>query len=267
MSAAEFDARERRNWSGLSHRYEQSYARVCAGSVPFLTESAQIRPGHRVLDVGTGTGTVAAAIMSTGAKVTGVDADASMVELAARLVPEADFGLAVLPALPFEDAHFEAVLANFVINHVGRPLAALAELRRVTAPGGHVAVTIWPQPQSPGVALLTQAIRDCGAERRVSKLAAPDEFPRTEHGLRELLEAAELHRVTCQVIDWVLEVDPAEWWDIASGVSWMREFEESHPPQLLSQIRHRFRQLSQEFRTPHGKLALPFRALLATGKA
>jgi len=166
--------------------------------------------------------------MSTDAMVTGVDADTSMIEVAARLVPEADFRLATLPALPFEDAQFDAVLANFVINHVGRPMAALAELRRVTAPGGHVAVTIWPQPPSPGAALLTQAIRDCGAQRQISKLASQDDFPRTERGLRELLEAAALHSVTCKVIDWVLEVDPAEWWEVASGVSWMREFESSH---------------------------------------
>src|SRR5215469_16339991 len=175
MSAAEFDARERCNWSGLAQRYGQSYARVCAGSVSFLTESAQVQPGHRILDVGTGTGTVAAAVMSTDAMVTGVDADTSMIEVAARLVPEADFRLATLPALPFEDAQFDAVLANFVINHVGRPMAALAELRRVTAPGGHVAVTIWPQPPSPGAALLTQAIRDCGAQRQISKLASQDD--------------------------------------------------------------------------------------------
>jgi cyclopropane fatty-acyl-phospholipid synthase-like methyltransferase len=75
--AAEFDARERRNWSGLAQRYGQTYARVCAGSVSSLTESAQVRPGHRVLDVGTGTGEVAAALVRAGASVTGVDADAA----------------------------------------------------------------------------------------------------------------------------------------------------------------------------------------------
>ncbi len=41
------------------------------------------------------------------------------------------------------------MLANFVVNHVGLPRAALAELRRVTVPGGRVAVTAWPQPRRP----------------------------------------------------------------------------------------------------------------------
>jgi len=240
---------------------------VCAGAVSRLTESARVRPGLRVLDVGTGTGTVAAAATSLGAEVTAVDADPSMIAMAASLVPEAKFHVAALPALPFDDAQFDVVLANFVINHVGRPLAALAELGRVAAPSGHIAITIWPQPPSPGIALLTRAIRDCGADRRASKLAPQEEFPRTEAGLRGLVEAADLHEATCQSIDWQVVVDPADWWGIASGVSWMREFRAHHSPQLLDRVRHRFEQLSREFSTADGKLALPITALLATGRA
>jgi len=58
-----------------------------------------------------------------------------MVATAAALVPEAEFHVAALPALPFGDRQFDVVLANFVINHVGQPRAALAELRGVTIPG------------------------------------------------------------------------------------------------------------------------------------
>jgi len=235
--------------------------------VPGLTESAQVRPGLRVLDAGTGTGTVAAAAKSIGAQVTAVDADASMIAVAARLVPGVMFQVAALPALPFDHAQFDAVLANFVINHVGRPLSALAEMRRVTARGGHVAITIWPQPPSPGVALLTRAIRDCGADRRASKIAPQDDFLRTEAGLRGLVQAAGLHDATCKSIDWDFVVPQADWWDVASGVSWMREFTARQSPQFLVKVRHRFEQLSREFSTPDGNLALPITALLAVGQA
>ena len=235
--------------------------------MPGLTESARVRPGLRVLDAGTGTGTVAAAAKSVGAQVTAVDADASMIAVAARLVPGVKFQVAALPALPFDDAQFDAVLANFVINHVGRPLSALAEMRRVTARGGHVAITIWPQPPSPGVALLTRAIRDCGADRRASKIAPQDDFLRTEAGLRGLVQAAGLHDATCKSIDWDFVVPQADWWDVASGVSWMREFTARQSPQFLVKVRHRFEQLSREFSTPDGNLALPITALLAVGQA
>jgi SAM-dependent methyltransferase len=240
---------------------------VCAGAASYLTESARVRPGVRVLDVGTGTGTVAAAAASLGAEVTAVDADAFMVAVAAGLVPGVKFQVAALPALPFDDAQYDAVLANFVINHVGRPLSALAELRRVAVPGGHVAITIWPQPPSPGVALLTRAIRDCGADRRASKLAPQDDFPRTEAGLRQLVQAAGLHVAACKPVDWKFGVPQADWWDVASGVSWMREFRAHHSAQFLDRVRNRFEHLSRDFSTPDGNLALPITALLATGQA
>jgi SAM-dependent methyltransferase len=190
-----------------------------------------------------------------------------MITVATRLVPGVKFRVATLPALPFDDAQFDAVLANFVINHVGRPLSALAEMRRVTTSGGRVAMTIWPQPPSPGVALLTRAIRDCGADRRASKLASQEEFPRTEAGLRGLVQAAGLRNVTCKSIDWQFVVQQADWWDVASGVSWMREFTARQSPQFLVTVRHRFEQLSREFSTPDGNLALPITALLAVGQA
>ncbi|MDT0346822.1 class I SAM-dependent methyltransferase [Streptomyces litchfieldiae] len=66
--------------------------------------------------------------------------------------PAAEVRLAALPGLPFADGKFDAVLANFVLNHAGRPRAALTELRRVTHPGGRIAVTVWARtwPTRPG---------------------------------------------------------------------------------------------------------------------
>ncbi|MEV4766482.1 methyltransferase domain-containing protein [Micromonospora chokoriensis] len=60
---------------------------------------------------------------------------------AVRTVP-----LAALPRLPFTSGSFDAAVANFVINHVGDPRAAVDELRRVVRPAGWIAVTIWPDP-------------------------------------------------------------------------------------------------------------------------
>jgi SAM-dependent methyltransferase len=262
-----FDARERSNWAGQAEDYRTSYALVCAGAVPYLADPVSIRPGSLVLDVGTGTGTAAAAAIAHGAKVTAVDADPGMVATAAALVPEAEFHVAALPALPFGDRQFDLVLANFVLNHVGQPRAALAELRRVTAPGGRVAVTAWPQPPSPAIALLTRAIRDCGADRPAHRLEPSEEFPRTEAGLRGLLRDAGLGEPACRLIDWRLTVEPDQWWDIASGASWMRAFTRSQEPALLTKVRDRFNELSSDYRSEDGRLCLPVTALLAHGKA
>ena len=263
----DFDARERGNWAGQAGDYRQGYALVCAGAVPYLADSVGIRPGSRVLDVGTGTGTAAAAAIARGATVTAVDADPGMVATAAALVPEAEFQVAALPALPFAGREFDVVLANFVVNHVGRPRAALAELRRVTMPGGRVAVTAWPQPPSPAIALLTRAIRDCGADRPAHRLAPSEEFPRTEAGLRGLLGDAGLLDPTCRLVNWRLMAEPSEWWGIASGASWMRAFRASQERALLDKVKDRFTELSSDYRGDGGRLCLPVAALLAHGKA
>jgi SAM-dependent methyltransferase len=263
----DFDARERGSWAGQAADYRQSYALVCAGAVPYLADSVGIRPGSLVLDAGTGTGTAAAAAVARGATVTAVDADPEMVATAAALVPEVDCHVAALPALPFGDRQFDAVLANFVVNHVGQPRAALAELRRVTIPGGRVAVTAWPQPPSPAIALLTRAIRDCGADRPAHQLEPSEEFPRTEAGLRDLLGDAGLRDPACQLINWRLMAEPREWWGIASGASWMRAFRARQGPALLSKVQERFNELSSDYRGEDGRLCLPVAALLAQGKA
>ena len=263
----DFDARERANWAGRAEDYRHSYALVCAGAVPYLADSAGIGPGSLVLDVGTGTGTAAAAAVARGATVSAVDADPGMVATAAALVPEAEFQVAALPALPFGDRQFDVVLANFVVNHVGQPRAALAELRRVTVPGGRVAVTAWPQPPSPAIALLTRAIRDCGADRPAHRLEPSEDFPRTEAGLRGLLGDAGLRDPACRRIDWRLAVEPRAWWDIASGASWMRTFLASQERALLDKVRDRFDELSSGYRADDGRLCLPVTALLAQGYA
>jgi SAM-dependent methyltransferase len=267
QAPTDFDARELRRWAGQAENYRKSYALVCAGAVLQVANAVPIRPGSLVLDVGTGTGTVAAAAIARGAKVTAVDADPGMIATAAALVPEAGFQVAALPALPFPDRQFDVVVANFVINHVGRPRAALAELRRVTVPGGSVAVTAWPQPPSPAIAVLTRAIRDCGAGRPAHRLEPSEDFPRTEAGLRGLLVEAGLRDPACRLIDWRIVAEPAEWWGIASGVSWMREFRAGHDPVLLSKVRDRFDELSADFRGGDGRLYLPVAALLAQGQA
>lgn len=267
MKVTDFDAQERCNWTGQAGDYRNSYARVCAGAVAHLIDSADVRSGIRVLDVGTGTGTAAAAAAARGAQVTAVDADRDMVELAQGLVPGAEFRVAALPALPFEDGQFDAVLANFVVNHVGQPRLALTELRRVTTPGGHVAVTIWPHPQSPAIAMLTRAIRDCGLNRPSQSLAPADDFPRTEAGLRGLLAAAGLGNSTCRLIRWQLGARPDEWWEIASGASWVRTFKASHEPELLDKVKNKFDQFSREYLGDNGRLSLPIAALLARGQA
>ncbi len=66
-----------------------------------------------------------------------------MIAEAGRRHPDIVFTTGDAEALPFPDASFDAVVANFGIHHVERPERAIAEARRVLAPGGMFAFTIW----------------------------------------------------------------------------------------------------------------------------
>lgn len=266
----DFDASERLIWAGRAAAYARSYARLCAHPVPRLLDAARVGPDVRVLDVGTGPGTVAAAASARGAKVTAVDAEPTMVELAARAVPTADVRLAVLPELPFSDGEFDAVVANFVLNHVGRPKVALAELRRVIAPNGRIALTIWAAPPAPGQTLLGRAIRAAGAVRPPqlpAGLAPEDDFSRDESGLTGLMTAAGLREAACETLRWDHHTDAAEWWTgPAAGVACGGRIVQSQTPRTRAEIKRHFDLLSAEFADQSGRLALPHMALLARAR-
>jgi len=97
--------------------------------------------GRRVLEVGCGTGVLAAALAEReAARVWAVDPEPAMLEVARARVP-AGVGLKAgsAEALPFRDAWFERAVLRLVIHLVDRT-RALPELARVLAPGGRAAI-------------------------------------------------------------------------------------------------------------------------------
>jgi ubiquinone/menaquinone biosynthesis C-methylase UbiE len=98
---------------------------------------------RRALDVGTGTGAVARLLSERwpDAEVTGVDVSPGMIEEARRLGTER-YDLGDASALPYADGAFDLVTLNNMIPFFD-------ELARVTAPGGHVAVSYSMGPRTP----------------------------------------------------------------------------------------------------------------------
>ncbi|GAA1400180.1 hypothetical protein GCM10009639_40860 [Kitasatospora putterlickiae] len=265
-----FDESERRIWAGSARAYADSFAKLCAYPVERLLDVAGVGAGARVLDAGTGAGAVAVAACARGAKVSAVDAEPGMVELARQAAPAADVQVAALPELPFADGEFDAVVGNFVLNHVGRPRQALAELRRVTRPGGTVAVTIWASPPAPGQALIGRAIQAAGVQRPsdLPALAPEDDFPRTERGFADLLASAGLAEAACEALSWDHRTDLEEWWSgPASGVATIGKIVVGQTPETRAEIKRRLVDLSAEFSGPDGSLLLPHVALLAAARA
>ncbi|WBY03235.1 methyltransferase domain-containing protein [Ramlibacter tataouinensis] len=103
--------------------------------------------GERILDVGCGTGHLAAAAAerSASAQVLGVDISPVYVEYARRQYPEAriSFRVGDACALDCADASFDRVLSMLALHFVPRTEAAIGEMVRVAKPGGVVAATVW----------------------------------------------------------------------------------------------------------------------------
>jgi SAM-dependent methyltransferase len=262
----DFDAGERRSWTGRAEAYASSFAKLCIYPVPQLLDVADVNSQVRMLDVGTGTGSVAAAAVERGAGVTAVDAQPDMVAWTARRVPEADVRVAALPELPFDAGAFDVTVGNFVLNHVGRPRAALAELARVTRPGGTIALTVWSEPAGAGAELIPRAVQASGATRPAHLPPPPsaDQFERNSTGFAALLESAGLRDVECTNLTWNHHASVEEWWGgPASGVAFHGQVLANSNPETVARAKAHFDRLSAAFLDADGNLLLPHRALLA----
>ena len=139
-----------RDYSGyVDPDYLDAAARLLLPSKLRTYELMELQEGHRVLDLGCGpaSDTIAlAGIVGETGRVVGVDADAEMVAeaneraSAAELAGRVTHDHADAAFLPFDDDSFDACRSERVFQHLPDPTAALAELIRVTRPGGKVIV-------------------------------------------------------------------------------------------------------------------------------
>jgi ubiquinone/menaquinone biosynthesis C-methylase UbiE len=121
-----------------SHRWRTA-ENSCAYLLPHL------RTGLRVLDVGCGPGTITkdlARLVAPGGEVVGIDSSPEVIAAAraGSTAPGVRYAVLDAVALDLPDDGFDVVHAHQVLQHLTDPVAALAEMRRVTRPGGLVAV-------------------------------------------------------------------------------------------------------------------------------
>ena len=246
-------------WSDVAAAYDRSFASLCSGTAPMLVEP--IPAGSRVLDVGCGSGHLAAELTSAGHEVHGVDPDPEMVALTASR-SAASVTTGALPDLPFAEGSFDVVLANFVLNHVDDPRVAARGLARVVRPGGRVAATIWPG-RPPEQGKLWNAVLDAADAVRpeMPRLAPELDFERSVAGLSDLLTGAglEIDHTHLPVWDW--SVAPDDFWAGVTtvgnfGVSWRAQ-----TPQVQEAMREAFADAATPWES-EGRLVFPVEAVM-----
>jgi ArsR family transcriptional regulator len=111
-----------------------------------LADAASIDDAQTVLDVGTGTGFIAAGLAPRARRVIAVDNSPAMLDVArdnlARLgIDNVEVHEADLTRLPLDDDSVDAAVANMVLHHAENPPGMLSEMARVVRPCGWVAIT------------------------------------------------------------------------------------------------------------------------------
>jgi ubiquinone/menaquinone biosynthesis C-methylase UbiE len=139
-----------RSYDGIAETYERLSAPRTAQVAADLVALADPPSGGRVLDVGAGTGvTVEAAGKAVGSDgvAVGIDPSIGMLVVGARVRPSLHLVAAEAIDLPFRDATFDAVTANFVLSHFTKYETALFDMIRVLKPGGRMAVSSWGETE------------------------------------------------------------------------------------------------------------------------
>lgn len=112
---------------------------------PIAAELVAISPhslaGRTVLDAGAGTGAVSSALTAQHARALATDLSAGMLAWDAAARPPC--AVADIRALPLADGSVDDAVAAFVLNHLTDPVSGLAELARVTRPGGAILAAVF----------------------------------------------------------------------------------------------------------------------------
>lgn len=262
-SVAALDELERAGWARQSATYDDGFGALAAGVHGAMLDAAA---GHRLLDVGCGTGRLASAAAGRGARVTATDVVHDMVARTAVAVPGSHVLRAALPHLPFLDGAFDAAVGAFVVNHVADPPAALRELRRVVRPGGRVVLSCWDADErNPVLGVFSEAIAHGGADDSGGLFGASP-LPATPEAVAALLRDAGLRDVRVDHIAWTHHVPGDQWWhDVLGGTVRTASRIDAQDDATTARIRAAYDRAVAAHVSSDDRVALPAAALLASG--
>ncbi len=267
VDADAFNAFEASGWDARSAGYDEFFPAITNRLIGALLDATGVRQGVRVLDVATGPGYAASAATDRGAAAVGVDVSAEMLALARQRDPRLDLRTGDAEALPFADASFDAVVANFLILHVGRPERVATELARVLTPGGRGALTVWDVPDRARVlGIAVDAMAAGGAVPPDDMPAGPPFFRFSDdEELAGLLTGAGLVDAGVRTITFTQTVSSAEvlWHGLVDGTVRTGALLRGQPPAIQAAVRARFDELAERHRVGDA-LQIPISVKLAS---
>ncbi len=220
--------------------YDRFMGRYSAPLAPLLADLGSVAPGQSVIDVGCGPGALTTELVRrVGADaVVAIDPSPSFVEAARVRNPGVDVRAGSAERLPFADDLFDAALAQLVVQFMDDPAGGLAEMRRVTRPGGTVAACVWDHAGDGGpLSRFWDAVRELD-EASVGEegLAGTREGDLVRLAVEAGLRDAEEHVLVVEVAHPTFE----EWWEpFTLGVGPAGSYLASLSPDARERVRER----------------------------
>ena len=189
------------HYSAAADTYERTWAGALHPVSRKLLERLPLAGARRVLDIGTGVGTLLPALREAApaALVAGIDRSPGMIAHAS-----ADFPRLVTDAtcLPFLDGAFDVAVAAFMLFHLPDPAAGLREAHRVLADGGVLGLATWgPDRPVKAVDVWLEELDRHGAPQEENLLANHDVVDSPEK-VAELVTAAGFADADMRPVDW-----------------------------------------------------------------
>jgi ubiquinone/menaquinone biosynthesis C-methylase UbiE len=264
-----FEAFERAGWTAKeAAAYDALAGRVTARLADPLLDAVGAGPGTRLLDVATGPGYVAARAAERGAEPVGLDFSEKMLAHARSRAPGVEFVHGDATALPFEEASFDAVVAAFLLLHLGAPELGVAEAARVLRPGGRAAFSVWDDAsRGRWIGVFFEAVQAAGAHPPAEVPAGPSFFRLADDAeFTSLLAGAGLENVEVDRVEFDLHVEDSEelWTGLVAGSVRVRPMILGQPEELGLEIRKHFDELLEPYRVAAG-FDVPVSAKLAAG--
>ena len=154
---AEVIETQRQDWNRVAggwDKWDDYFSRNMTFINHRLVADARLRPGLRVLDLGSGTGypaLLAGDVVRSEGSVVGIDLAESMLAVATRKakalgMQHVTFRTGDVTTLPFDAASFDAVISRFCLMFLPEIPKALKDIARVLKPGGYIAAAVWSTP-------------------------------------------------------------------------------------------------------------------------
>jgi ubiquinone/menaquinone biosynthesis C-methylase UbiE len=165
---------------------------------PGVCGAARLTPGNKVLDIACGTGVLAReALRRVGAlgRVSGLDPNWAMLEVARRLSPEVEWHQGVAESLPFPDDSLDNVVSQFGLMFFADRQTSLQEVVRVLKPGGYFALAVWDSlHRNPAYASEVSIVQSIAGDRAADPIRAPFQLGNADQ-LREVFIEAGIRTV------------------------------------------------------------------------